>query len=86
MVQKKQSNKIIRGLVIELKPDNTQKLILDKHLNNTRFIYNEYVEEYLKLLKKIDFLIIRIIRNYVRSTNFWKVYIHGLFNKLNISS
>ena len=52
MVQKKQSNKTIRGLVLTLKPNNAQKLILDKHLNDTRFIYNQYVEEYLKAIKE----------------------------------
>ena len=44
--------KIIRGLVLELKPDSAQKLLLNKHLNDCRFIYNKYVEEYLKALKE----------------------------------
>ena len=44
--------KIIRGLVLELKPDNAQKLLLDKHLNDCRFIYNKYVEEYLIVFKE----------------------------------
>src|SRR5574344_1350750 len=44
--------KTIRGLVLTLKPDNTQKLLLNKHLNNTRFIYNQYVEQYLKAIKE----------------------------------
>ena len=44
--------KTIRGLVLELNPDNVQKLLLNKHLNNTRFIYNQYVEQYLKALKQ----------------------------------
>ena len=44
--------KTIRGLVLELKPDNSQKLLLNKHLNNTRFIYNQYVEQYLKALEE----------------------------------
>lgn len=52
MKQKKQSNKSIKGLVLTLRPDHAQKLLLDKHLNNTRFIYNKYVEEYLKCLKE----------------------------------
>lgn len=52
MVQKKQSEKNIKGLVLTLRPDNAQKLLLDKHLNNTRFIYNKYVEEYLKAIKE----------------------------------
>ena len=45
MRQKKQSNKTFRGLVLELRPDNAQKLLLDKHLDDCRFIYNQYVEE-----------------------------------------
>ena len=40
MTLEKQSDKNIRGLVLTLKPDNAQKLLLDKHLNDTRFIYN----------------------------------------------
>ena len=38
--------------MLTLKPDNAQKLLLDKHLNDTRFIYNKYVEEYLKAIKE----------------------------------
>ena len=38
--------------MLTLKPDNAQKLLLDKHLNGTRFIYNQYVEEYLKAIKE----------------------------------
>ena len=52
MKQEKQSEKNIRGLVLTLRPDNAQKLLLDKHLNDTRFIYNKYVEEYLKAIKE----------------------------------
>ena len=52
MRQKKQSNKTIRGLVLELRPDDNQKVLLSKHLNVCRFIYNQYVEEYLKALKE----------------------------------
>src|SRR5574344_1229917 len=44
--------KTIRGLVLELNPDDAQKLLLNKHLNNTRFIYNQYVEEYLNCIKE----------------------------------
>lgn len=51
-MKKKISEKNIRGLVLTLKPDNAQKVLLDKHLNNTRFIYNQYVEEYLKAIKE----------------------------------
>ena len=41
--------------MLTLKPDNAQKLLLDKHLNDTRFIYNKYVEEYLKAIKENRF-------------------------------
>ena len=51
-MKKKISEKNIRGLVLTLKPNNAQKLLLDKQLNNTRFIYNQYVEEYLKAIKE----------------------------------
>lgn len=51
-MKKKISEKNIRGLVLTLKPDNAQKLFLDKHLNGTRFIYNQYVEEYLNCIKE----------------------------------
>ena len=51
-MKKKISEKNIRGLVLTLKPDNAQKLLLDKHLNGTRFIYNQYVKEYLKAIKE----------------------------------
>lgn len=51
-MKKKISEKNIKGLVLTLRPDNAQKLLLDKHLNDTRFIYNKYVEEYLKALKE----------------------------------
>ena len=52
MGQKKQSNKIIRGLVLELRPDDNQKVLLSKHLNGCRFIYNQYVEQYLNCIKE----------------------------------
>ena len=52
MKQEKQFEKNIKGLVLTLRPDNAQKLLLDKHLNDTRFIYNKYVEEYLKAIKE----------------------------------
>ena len=52
MRQKKQSNKTFRGLVLELRPDDNQKVLLSKHLDDCRFIYNQYVEEYLKALKE----------------------------------
>ena len=51
-MKRNNSEKNNRGLVLTLKPDNAQKLLLDKHLNDTRFIYNQYVEEYLKAFKE----------------------------------
>ena len=51
-MKKKVSDKHIKGLVLELRPDDNQKLLLEKQLNNTRFIYNQYVEEYLNCLKE----------------------------------
>ena len=55
MELEKRSEKNIKGLVLTLRPDNAQKLLLDKHLNDTRFIYNQYVEEYLKAIKENRF-------------------------------
>ena len=52
MRQKKQSNKTVRGLVLELRPDDNQKVLLSKHLNGCRFIYNQYVEQYLNCIKE----------------------------------
>ena len=52
MRQKNQSNKTIRGLVLELRPDDNQKVLLSKHLNGCRFIYNQNVEQYLNCLKE----------------------------------
>ena len=51
-MKRNNSEKNNRGLVLTLIPTPTQKLLLDKHLNDTRFIYNQYVEEYLKALKE----------------------------------
>ena len=51
-MKKKISEKNNRGLVLTLIPTHAQKLLLDKHLNNTRFIYNKYVEEYLNCIKE----------------------------------
>ena len=48
----KTSEKNIKGLVLALNPDHSQRILLDKHLNDTRFIYNRYVEEYLSCLKE----------------------------------
>lgn len=52
MKQKNQSNKSIRGLVLELRPDDNQKILLSEHLDGCRFIYNQYVEEYLTSIKE----------------------------------
>lgn len=52
MKQEKQSNKFIRGLVLELRPDDSQKILLSEHLDGCRFIYNQYVEEYLTSIKE----------------------------------
>ena len=51
-MKKKVSDQHIRGLVLELRPDDSQKVLLSKHLDDCRFIYNQYVEEYLKALKE----------------------------------
>lgn len=51
-MDKTTSEKEIKGLVLTLRPDYAQKLLLDKHLNDTRFIYNKYVEEYLNSIKE----------------------------------
>lgn len=51
-MNKTTSEKEIKGLVLTLRPDHAQKLLLDKHLNDTRFIYNKYVEEYLNSIKE----------------------------------
>ena len=51
-MKRNNSEKNNRGLVLTLTPTPTQKLLLDKHLNDTRFIYNQYVKEYLKALKE----------------------------------
>ena len=51
-MKRNNSEKNNRGLVLTLIPTPTQKLLLNKHLNDTRFVYNQYVEEYLKALKE----------------------------------
>ena len=51
-MKRNNSEKNNRGLVLTLIPTPAQKLLLNKHLNDTRFIYNQYVEEYLKALKE----------------------------------
>lgn len=90
---KKISEKNIRGLVLTLKPDNTQKLLLDKHLNGTRFIYNQYVEEYLKAIKENrlpnykDYQDLRAEHEFLKGSNAWTLqqvlYRFKQTNKIN---
>ena len=54
MKQKKQSNKSIRGLVLELRPDDNQKVLLSKHLDSCRFIYNQYAEKFECIIVYVD--------------------------------
>ena len=87
--------KIIRGLVLELKPDNAQKLLLDKHLNDCRFIYNKYVEEYLKALKENrapnykDYKELRTEYEFLKGSYSWSIqqvlYKFKQINKINRS-
>ena len=76
-MKKKISDKTIRGLVLTLKPNNAQKLLLDKHLNDTRFIYNQYVEEYLKAIKENrfpnykDYQDLRAEHEFLKGSNAW---------------
>ena len=66
--------------MLTLKPDNAQKLLLDKHLNDTRFIYNQYVDEYLKAIKENrlpnykDYQDLRAEHEFLKGSN------DGLFN------
>ena len=95
MRQKKQSNKTIRGLVLELRPDDNQKVLLSKHLNDTRFIYNQYVEEYLKALKEDripnykDYKSIRAEHEFLKGSYSWTLqqvlYKFKQVNKINRS-
>ena len=77
MKLEKQSEKTIRGLVLTLKPDNAQKLLLDKHLNDTRFIYNKYVEEYLNCIKENrlpnykDYQVLCTEHEFLKGSNAW---------------
>ena len=95
MGQKNQSNKTIRGLVLELRPDDNQKVLLSKHLNGCRFIYNQYVEEYLKALKEDripnykDYKSIRAEHEFLKDSYSWSLQ-HVLYkfkqtNKINRS-
>ena len=76
-MKKKISEKNIRGLVLTLRPDNAQKLFLDKHLNDTRFIYNKYVEEYLNCIKENrlpnykDYQVLRAEHEFLKGSNAW---------------
>ena len=94
-MKKKISEKNIRGLVLTLKPDNAQKLLLDKHLNDTRFIYNKYVEEYLKAIKENrlpnykDYQVLRAEHEFLKDSYAWSLQ-HVLYrfkqtNKINRS-
>ena len=94
-MKKKISEKNIKGLVLTLKPDNAQKLLLDKHLNDTRFIYNQYVEEYLKAIKENrlpnykDYQELRTQHEFLKDSYAWTLQ-HVLYkfkqtNKINRS-
>lgn len=79
--------------MLTLKPDNTQKLLLDKHLNGTRFIYNQYVEEYLKAIKENrlpnykDYQDLRAEHEFLKGSNAWTLqqvlYRFKQTNKIN---
>ena len=94
-MKKKISEKNIRGLVLTLRPDNTQKLLLDKHLNDTRFIYNQYVEEYLKAIKENrlpeykDYKDLRAENEFLKDSYSWSLqhvlYMFKQTNKINRS-
>lgn len=85
--------KTIRGLVLKLNPGNAQKLFLDKHLNGTRFIYNQYVEEYLKAIKENrppnykDYQDLRAEHEFLKDSNAWTLqqvlYRFKQTNKIN---
>ena len=95
MKQEKQSEKNIKGLVLTLRPDNAQKLLLDKHLNDTRFIYNQYVEEYLKAIKENrfpeykDYKDLRAMHEFLKDSYSWTLqqvlYKFKQTNKINRS-
>ena len=94
-MKKKISEKNIKGLVLTLKPDNAQKLLLDKHLNDTRFIYNQYVEEYLKAIKENrlpdyrDYKDLRAEHEFLKGSSSWTLqqvlYKFKQTNKINRS-
>ena len=94
-LKKKISGKNIRGLVLTLKPDNAQKLLLDKHFNDTRFIYNQYVEEYLNCIKENrlpeykDYKELRAEHEFLKDSYSWSLqhvlYVFKQTNKINRS-
>ena len=94
-MKKKISEKNIRGLVLTLKPDNAQKLLLDKHLNDTRFIYNKYVEENLNCIKENrlpeykDYKELRAKHEFLKGSYAWSLqhvlYVFKQTNKINRS-
>ena len=95
MRQKKQSNKTIRGLVLELRPNDNQKVLLSKHLDDCRFIYNQYVEEYLKAIKENrvpeykDYKDLRAEHEFLKDSYSWSLqhvlYMFKQTNKINRS-
>ena len=95
MKVEKQSEKNIKGLVLTLRPDNAQKLLLDKHLNDCRFIYNQYVEEYLKAIKENrvpeykDYKDLRAEHEFLKGSSSWSLqqvlYKFKQTNKINRS-
>ena len=95
MKLEKQYEKNIKGLVLTLRPDNAQKLLLDKHLNDTRFIYNQYVEEYLKAIKEKrlpnykDYKDLRAQHEFLKDSYSWTIqrvlYVFKQTNKINRS-
>jgi putative transposase len=94
-LKKKISEKNIKGLVLTLRPDNAQKLLLDKHLNDTRFMYNQYVEEYLKAIKENrvpeykDYKELRAEHEFLKGSYSWTLqhvlYVFKQTNKINRS-
>ena len=60
--------------MLTLKPNNAQKLLLDKHLNDTRFIYNQYVEEYLKAIKENRLPNYKDYQDILQRRESWKIY------------
>ena len=94
-MKKKVSDKHIRGLVLELRPDDNQKVLLSKHLDDCRFIYNQYVEEYLKALKEDripnykDYKSIRALHEFLKGSYSWTLqqvlYKFKQVNKINRS-